>query len=262
MYSEMIDMDFYADSALLCCTVMNCIIFDIARRILRLKVKLRRLICFSAALSACGIVCLFFAAVRLAYIPVYAIAVYFLFGKCSFWELIRRFFICIGTSLLLSAVYLAVIPPDSFEILLTSGMSFYIADDFALYSSVIGVYAAVRIILFFMCEKRKRMRVRIKIGGRKTIGYAFADTGNSLRAPDGKPVILAEKSLFDENLTGAVKINCRTAANGLSEITAFPVEELYFEDIGRQWSGGAYAAKSDHMFSGGCSVLLHSSMNI
>ena len=123
MYSEMIDMDFYADSALLCCTVMNCIIFDIARRILRLKVKLRRLICFSAALSACGIVCLFFAAVRLAYIPVYAIAVYFLFGKCSFWELIRRFFICIGTSLLLSAVYLAVIPPDSFEILLTGGMA-------------------------------------------------------------------------------------------------------------------------------------------
>ena len=252
-------MDFYVDSALLCMTVMNYVTLDVSRRVM--KLKRGRVILSSVLLSALSLGLILTGACKIAFLPFYIAAVYFAFGKCSFAELVRRFFIVTGCAILLGGIYLAILNPKTLEVVCIHGRSFYTAEDFVFYGSVAAVYLLARVILFFLCERRKRYRIRISIGGKQTRTYASLDTGNGLRMPDGKePVILAEQSLFGDDLDCGRKIPCRTAASGISVITVYPVDELYFEDSGKLWQSRVFAGKSNREFSGGCKVLLNSCM--
>lgn len=249
-------MDFYVDSAIFSGFVMNFIIFKLSGEILKIK-RIPKFALSAAMLSCAAVVQIFFPIIKIFYIPICTVAVIIAFGKCSAAELIRRFFICTGISVLLGGLYLCASPPNKLGIIYIGGKSFYVASDLFFYSSLLVIYFSAKIIIFFLTARKKRYRIKIKIGGKVSDVYAFTDTGNSLRTPNGEPIILAEKSLFGE-FSGAVTVQCRSAASDSEQLSVYPVEYLFFSDSKKYYCGSIYAAASNAPFSGGCSVLLNS----
>ena len=250
-------MDVYIDSAILCCFVMNCISLDISCRILKRSEKKRKIAFMSLVMSFICVFGIFFRIMRLLYIPLYAALLLLFFGKCSKREFLRRYAVCTCTSMLLGGTFSIILPSVSVYVL--PGGTFFAADDVYFYGFIIIVYSAVRLMIFFVSEKKKMFRIRMKVGRQTCLTYAFMDTGNSLRMPDGEPVVVAESSLFDIDEKDGVAISCKTVGNSDSTLVAYPLDELYLTDEDR-YITGAYVAFTDRKFSGEFKVLLHNSM--
>lgn len=255
-------MDFYIDTAIGICWLMNYICLDISADIIKVNIKKRRTALYSLLLSAAGILCIFSPIINIAYIPLYGIIIRLLFKKCGIFEFIRRLFVSICTGMIFTAVFLTLIPGDKLNSISTEGGIIFTVDD-TLFFCLIGIiYVLVKAMLFFMTGKKRLYKVKITIENSVCETTAMIDTGNSLRVPGtGEPVIIAEKALFGEIKSEGILIKCQTVCDEQGMIRVIPVDDLYLTEENRHYTG-IYATLTDNKLNknGAYCVLLHNSI--
>lgn len=220
-------MVLYIDSAILCGFLLNFLCLDTAASVIGVKTKKRRIIAGALFLAVTGVFSLFLNHIRLLFFGIYISALWFILGKCSKAELVRRAGICLCVSFLYGGVILTVVPPSHIYTVTFNGGSFFVADDLWFYLPLGAVYILVKAIMFFVSRTKKVYPVRIQIGGKAVVTKAFIDTGNSLREPEsGAPVIIAERSLFEEIDAEPKIIPFRNIGSDRQYTEIYPIERL------------------------------------
>jgi len=254
-------MDVYIDSLLLCAGVMNYLCLDIAAKIMNITIRKILLVVAASALAMLGIISMFGFKLRMVCLLFYIGVLRLLFGKSTFAGYIRRYGICIGVSMVFSAVMLTLIPPDRLnKVIFGSGM-FFCADDLYFYGLLIPSYAMARLLIFFVSKNKRVFRVEMLMGGECTESFAFMDTGNSLREPDsGSPVIVAERFLFAEIPQIYKYIPYKTVGAGSSMLKVYPLDELYFPEEKKRIKNIFVAFSDKPLSDGKYRVLLNNSI--
>ncbi|MBQ7974151.1 MAG: sigma-E processing peptidase SpoIIGA [Clostridia bacterium] len=254
-------MVLYIDSAIFSGFLLNFLCLDTAAGVLGVTIKKRRTLTGAFALSLLSVFSLFLPWIKFIYIFVYIYAVRLILGKCSAPELIRRTGICVCVCLLYSAILLTVIPPDKIQIISVSGGNFFVPDDLWFYLPLGAVYALVKVIMFLVSRTKQIYPVRIQIDGKAVVTKAFIDTGNSLRDPEtGFPVIIAERSLFEEILSQPKIIKYKNIGSDRNYTKIYPVERICLLEERRVYEN-VYAALTDKPLNrvGAYRILLHNS---
>ena len=220
-------MVLYIDSAILYGFLLNFLCLDTAASVIGVRVLKRRIITGALCLSVAGVITLFFPPVKFLFSGVYILALRLILGKSSGAELIRRTGICLCVSFLYGGIILTLIPPSEINTIMINGGSFFVAGDWWFYIPLGVVYILVKCIMFFVSKTKKVYPVRIQIHGKAVVTKAFLDTGNSLREPEsGAPVIIAERSLFEEINAEPVIIPFRNISETRQYTKVYPVERL------------------------------------
>lgn len=255
-------INFYADTAVAVCWLMNYICIDISAGIMKIKPKKFRLIIFSLLLSVLGIFTIFNAYIRISYIFLYGIILRLIFGKSRISEQVRRYIICTSCSLLFSALFLTLIPHEKLSANIISGGIIFTADDTFFFGFLGIIYFLVKIMFFFLSCRKQIFRVGITLSGIYREAMALVDTGNSLRVPDtGEPVIFAERSLFGEINEKGRLIHCKTVSGDKNLIRILPLDDLFFTDENRHVKN-IYISLTDTPLTenGNFKILLHKSI--
>ena len=220
-------MVLYIDSAIFCVSLLNFLCLDTAASVIRIKIKKGRLLAGALCMSGIWLLSLLLPGIRYSYPIMYILFLRLIFGKCSFAELARRCGIALCVGFLYGGVILSVIPPDKICTLTVNGSNFFVAEDLWLYLPLGGVYGLVKVIVFFVSHQKKIYPIRIQLGEKSVATKGFIDTGNSLREPkSGAPVIIAERSLFDEINKDPLTIPFRNIGEDRQYTEAYPVDRL------------------------------------
>ncbi len=241
-------MDFYIDSAVLCGFVLNYICLNISSGLLFISVSVRKKALFSFLLAAVGALSVVFSGIRLVFVPVYAAAVRLFYGRCGIAEFLRRTAFTICSSLVISALLLTLIPRASLSAAVIDGREFITAEDVPFYTALAAVYALAKAVLYAVSREKKIFRVVLYKLGEAAETYAMLDTGNSLRADGGAPVIVAESSLFSQLGEPSGSLCYKTVSDRGAKADIFLLDELYFPDENRRLSG-VYALFVDRPLS-------------
>lgn len=254
-------MNLYIDSAIFCAAVMNYLCLDVSAKLMKTVIKKRILAAGAVALSLFGIINAFYMKYQVIGFIFYITVIRLVFGESTPAGHIRRFGICIGVSLFFSSVLLTLIPADKLGNVSVDGRMFFCAEDLYFYSLLIPSYILVRIIIFLISENKRVYSVVLDMGGETAEAVGFIDTGNSLTEPEsGKPVIVAERSLFS-SLTEEFKyIPYKTVDGDEKLMRVYRLRELYFTEE-KKSVRDVYVSFSDKQLSGGkYQVLLNNSI--
>lgn len=254
-------INFYIDKALCICWLMNFICHDISADIMKIHIRKSKIIIFSFLLSLIGICSIFTDIFKLAFVFIYPLILLLMFGKCSLPELIRRFIICISSGMLFGAVFLTVLPSETLTSVNINGRNLFTVNDIVFFCALGCVYFGVKTIFYFLINKKRIYKVRIKIKDSFCETEAMIDTGNSLRVPlSGEPVIIAERSLFSGIETEDGTIRCKTVCGEGNNLKIFQVDDLFLTEENIHFSN-IYAALVDTPLNkeGNYQVLLHNS---
>lgn len=251
-------MTFYVDLIYLSCVAVNLIILGFHAEFLSLKIKKIKLL-FGAALGGVlslqslifetNLVIIFFETLLILRL---------VYGKCTYAELIRRFFILLGVVLVFGAV------ANLFSIFysgifLKNSKLYGVLPAYAFILSVIAATLIIYVFLFFIKHKKLLYRVKMVIDSEIITTTAFLDTGNRLKEPKSKrPVIIIENAL----LSGAhnrENIFLKTVGNDRESIDMVYVKSLTLLDENREFYD-LYAGIAEHTLSknGEFHALLHS----
>ncbi len=257
-------MIFYIDIAIFSCFILNFLCLDTAKRIFKIPKRNTYIFFGSLLLSALTVVCFFVRYIRIIYFFLYFGTIAIIFGKCRFAEIVRRVGICICISLLYCALMLCLIPADKLWIVNGRGGAFFVPEDIYFYTPILLVYVITRPILYLVSNKKRLFSVKLVIDGQTAITDAIVDTGNSLRDRETlAPVIIAERSLFDEISATPKIIGYRNigAERGFTKI--YPVEKLYLTEEHKEYEN-LYAAFVERPLSekGKYRVLLNNSFDL
>ncbi len=255
---------FYIDIAIFCGFLLNLLCLDTAKRIFKIPRRNAYILFGSLLLSVLSVACFFVKHIRIIYIFLYFGITTLIFGKCRGTEAFRRVVICICTSLLYSALMLCLIPPGRLWVVTGDGGAFFVPEDIYFYGPLAFVYVAVRLILYLVSNKKRVFAVRLVIDGQTAVTDAIIDTGNTLCDREtNAPVIIAERSLFNEISAAPKIIGYRNigAEKGFTKI--YPVEKLCLTEEHREYNN-LYAAFVERPLSqkGRYRILLNNSFDL
>lgn len=251
-------MTFYVDLIYLSCVTVNLIILSFCTELLSLKIKKIKLWLGAALGGALSLQSFVFETNLIIIFFETLLILRLVFGKCTYAELIRRFFVLLGVVLVFGAV------ANLFSvfyngIFLKNSKLYGVLPAYAFILSCITAALISYVFLFFIKHKKLLYRVKMVIDSEIITTTAFLDTGNRLKEPrSSRPVIIIENAI----LTGEhskENIFLKTVGNDRESIEMVYVKSLTLLDENREFYD-LYAGIAEHSLSknGEFHALLHS----
>lgn len=203
---------------------------------------------FFAFLSNTVIACIFSAAL-----------IFFLFGKSSKSEFIKRIFVFCIVCIITSGICSFLARTGNLIVVYTD-VVFFPADDLVFFIALCAVYMITILLKYYFKKHKLYHKICLRSGSKQVDTTAYYDTGNRLTDPESRlPVIIITKKIADE-LSSGVSISLEfTTISDYRTLSAIPIDEVYFydENISVKNVLGGIMLPDDKDFK----VLLHSNVH-
>lgn len=218
-------MTVFIDIFYMLAVVMNFIMLKIHSIFLSVRVSVPKLILGALSGGLLSIKSFVFGSGYVTDILATLLILRMIYGKSSFLELIKRFFIFLSIVLMYAAIMNAFTAMCS-GVFLKDGRMYAVFPGFVFTLGAVLGFFVILTSAFFMKHKRNLYNVEIKTDKEVIKTKAFLDTGNGLLEPkSGKPVIIIEDSLIKENHERE-SIFLKTAVSDKEQLDMIKVESV------------------------------------